>query len=146
MMFLQAIVIGDENYEAEKAARSFSNKHVFPGGSLPSLEVMARLATASGIPVARLQDNSASYVRTLAAWRNRFNDAWPALRSRGYDERFRRLWNFYLASSEGGFRERRIRDLQLVLAKPAAGGDARRAARDQVSSGASEPGQAPVAW
>ena len=57
-------------------------------------------------------------MRTLAIWRDRFNDAWPTLRAHGYDERFSRLWNFYLAFSEGGFRERRIRDLQLVLAKP----------------------------
>jgi cyclopropane-fatty-acyl-phospholipid synthase len=117
-MFLQAIVIGDENYETEKAARSFSNKHIFPGGCLPSLGLITRLGAASGIPVARIDDISTHYALTLDAWRRRFNDAWPALRSRGYDGRFRRLWNFYLAFAEGGFRERRIRDLQIVLARP----------------------------
>jgi cyclopropane-fatty-acyl-phospholipid synthase len=117
-MFLQAIVIGDEAYEAEKASRSFSNKHIFPGGCLPSLGLIAELGAANGIPVAGCEDISAHYARTLAVWRQRFNDAWPSLRPQGYDERFSRLWNFYLAFSEGGFRERRIRDLQIVLAKP----------------------------
>ncbi|MDX6581942.1 MAG: cyclopropane-fatty-acyl-phospholipid synthase [Solirubrobacterales bacterium] len=117
-MFLQAIVIEDDNYETEKAARSFSNKHIFPGGCLPSLAVITELGAASGIPVTRCDEISSDYARTLEIWRQRFNDAWPGLLPNGYDERFRRLWNFYLASAEGGFRERRIRDLQIVMSKP----------------------------
>ena len=116
-MFLQAIVIGDRAYESEKASRSFSNKHIFPGGCLPSQALITRLGAANGMPVVRSEEISDSYARTLAIWRERFNDAWPSLRARGYDVRFSRLWNFYLALSEGGFRERRIRDLQMVLAK-----------------------------
>jgi cyclopropane-fatty-acyl-phospholipid synthase len=117
-MFLQAIVIEDDLYEPEKAARSFSNKHIFPGGCLPSQALITKLAAANAMVTTWCEDISAHYARTLAAWRDRFNDAWPKLRTLGYDERFKRLWNFYLASSEGGFRERRIRDLQIVLAKP----------------------------
>ena len=117
-IFLQAIVIGDEAYEAEKAASSFANKHIFPGGCLPSLGLISRLGAANGIPIVGCEEISDDYARTLAIWRDRFNDAWPALRPHGYDQRFHRLWNFYLAFSEGGFRERRIRDLQIVLAKP----------------------------
>ncbi len=116
--FLQAIVIGDDAYESEKASRSFSNKHIFPGGCLPSQLLISELGAAHGTPVVRCDDISAGYVHTLAAWRERFNDAWPSLRPHGYDQRFSRMWNFYLAFSEGGFRERRIRDLQIVLAKP----------------------------
>ena len=70
------------------------------------------------MPVERCEDITADYARTLELWRERFNRSWPELRPLGYDERFARLWNFYLASSEAGFRERRIGDLQLVLAKP----------------------------
>ncbi len=117
-MFLQAIVIGDHLYEAEKAARSFANRHIFPGGCLPSQRLITTLAAHHGMRTEWSQDISADYARTLELWRGRFNDAWPRLRGNGYDERFRRLWNYYLAFSEGGFRERRIRDLQLVLAKP----------------------------
>jgi cyclopropane-fatty-acyl-phospholipid synthase len=120
LMALQAIVIGDDAYEAEKASRSFSNKHVFPGGCLPSARLISQLTGAkTDLRTIWLDDISAHYTRTLELWRGRFNAAWSQLRGLGYDERFKRLWNFYLASSEAGFRERRIRDLQLLFAKPA---------------------------
>jgi cyclopropane-fatty-acyl-phospholipid synthase len=119
LMSLQAIVIGDELYEAEKAARSFANKHVFPGGCLPSARLITELiSTITDMRTIWLDDITVHYAETLRIWRQRFNDAWDELRRRGYDERFKRLWNFYLASSEAGFRERRIRDLQLLFAKP----------------------------
>ena len=119
LMALQAIVIGDDQYEAEKASRSFSNKHVFPGGCLPSQRLITELIRSeTDMRVIWLDEISAHYARTLEIWRQRFNDAWPELSRSGYDERFRRLWNFYLASSEAGFRERRIHDLQLLFAKP----------------------------
>jgi cyclopropane-fatty-acyl-phospholipid synthase len=119
LMVLQAIVIGDDQYEAEKASRSFANKHVFPGGCLPSQRLITDLIRSeTDMRVIWLDEISSHYARTLEIWRQRFNDAWPALSRAGYNERFRRLWNFYLASSEAGFRERRIRDLQLLFAKP----------------------------
>jgi cyclopropane-fatty-acyl-phospholipid synthase len=124
LMALQAIVIGDDAYESEKASRSFSNKHIFPGGCLPSAGLIAELIGAeSDMRTIWLEDISAHYAETLRIWRQQFNDSWPKLRAHGYDERFKRLWNFYLASSEAGFRERRIRDLQFAFAKPAWGGD-----------------------
>ncbi len=117
-MFLQAIAIDDHLYEQEKAARSFSNKHIFPGGCLPSHELITELTSGNGMTTEWSEEISDHYAHTLATWRDRFNDAWPRLRPLGYDERFSRLWNFYLASSEAGFRERRIRDLQMLFAKP----------------------------
>ncbi len=117
-MFLQAIAIADHLYELEKNARTFANKHVFPGGCLPSRALIAELAGRNGMPIERSVDISADYARTLRLWRAAFNEAWPDLRPLGYDERFARLWNFYLASSEAGFAERRISDVQLLLAKP----------------------------
>ena len=116
-MFLQAIVIADHLYEQEKSARTFANKHIFPGGCLPSLELITELGRHNGMPVERSVDISDDYATTLALWRQRFNDAWPDLRPLGYDERFARFWNFYLASSEAGFREHRIGDVQMLLAK-----------------------------
>ncbi len=117
-MLLQAIVIEDRLYEMEKAARSFANKHVFPGGCLPSPALIARLAGDHGLAIGWADDIGDDYAITLAEWRRRFNDSWPSLRPQGYDERFKRLWNFYLGSSEAGFRESRIRDLQLLLTTP----------------------------
>jgi cyclopropane-fatty-acyl-phospholipid synthase len=119
LMLLQAITIDDRLYEAEKAARSFANTHVFPGGCLPSNRVIADcLARVTDMRQVWSEDITAHYPPTLAAWRQRFHANWESLRGRGYDERFHRLWDFYLCSSEAGFRERRIADVQALLAKP----------------------------
>jgi cyclopropane-fatty-acyl-phospholipid synthase len=119
LMFLQAITIIDRSYESEKAARSFSNRHIFPGGCLPSQALIAELIrTRTDMRTAWIADISAHYAETLMEWRRRFNAAAGRLAPHGYDERFQRLWNFYLATSEAGFRERRIRDLQMLCAKP----------------------------
>ncbi len=119
LMLLQAITIDDDIYETEKGARSFANTHVFPGGCLPSRQKIADcVARVTSMRQVWLDDITAHYPPTLAAWRERFLGAWDRLRSRGYDERFRRLWDFYLSSSEAGFRERRIGDVQALFAKP----------------------------
>ena len=119
LMLLQAITIDDRLYEAEKAARSFANTHVFPGGCLPSNKLIADcVARVTDLREVWMSDITAHYPPTLASWRQRFLDTWERLRARGYDERFRRLWEFYLCSSEAGFREGRIGDVQLLLAKP----------------------------
>ncbi len=121
LMLLQAITIDDRLYEAEKATRSFANTHVFPGGCLPSRGVIAEcVARVTDMRQVWSEDITAHYPPTLAAWRERFNAAWVRLRAAGYDERFRRLWDYYLSSSEAGFREGRIGDLQALFAKPAA--------------------------
>jgi len=119
LMALQAIVIDDDLYEIEKASKSFANTVVFPGGCLPSERVIAELVThETDMSVRWVDDITPHYSETLREWRHRFEAAWPSLRGSRYDERFRRMWTFYLAFSEGGFRERRIRDLQMVFAKP----------------------------
>jgi cyclopropane-fatty-acyl-phospholipid synthase len=121
LMLLQAITIGDRIYEVEKAAKSFANTHVFPGGCLPSEGLIAScLARVTSMRQVWIDDITAHYPPTLATWRERFFDAWERLRGLGYDERFRRLWDFYLSSSEAGFRERRIGDVQALFAKPGA--------------------------
>ncbi len=118
LMLLQAIVIDDALYECEKASRSFANTHVFPGGCLPSERLILDLiASETDMRAAWSDDITDDYAETLRLWRERFNRAAPALEPKGYDRRFQRLWNIYLAFSEAGFRERRIRDLQLLFAK-----------------------------
>jgi cyclopropane-fatty-acyl-phospholipid synthase len=122
-MLLQAIVIDDANYRAEKAARTFANTAVFPGGCLPSEDLIRRLvARETDMRPVWIDDITEHYPPTLSQWRQRFNAAAARLEPLGYDERFRRLWNFYLAFSEAGFRERRIRDLQILFAKAGVGG------------------------
>ncbi len=120
-MLLQAIAIDDRAYEVEKASRSFMNTHIFPGGCLPSLELITRgVARHTEMQVVHLEDLTPHYVETLRRWRANFIGRAGELDRLGYDERFRRLWTLYLTYCEAGFAERRIVDLQLLLAKPPA--------------------------
>jgi cyclopropane-fatty-acyl-phospholipid synthase len=119
LFFLQAIVIDDRLYEVEKAARSFSNTLIFPGGCLPSVEVIERcIARETDMSMVWLEEIGAHYARTLELWRARFIANTDLAGELGYDEPFRRLWTLWLAMSEAGFRERRLRDVQVLFAKP----------------------------
>jgi cyclopropane-fatty-acyl-phospholipid synthase len=119
LFFLQAIVVADPAYEIEKRTRSFANQVIFPGGCLPSVEsIQGSISSQTDLRTVSLDDISPSYVLTLQAWRERFEAAGERLEELGYDERFRRTWSFYLAFSEAGFAEARIRDVQMLFAKP----------------------------
>jgi len=118
-MLLQAITIDDRAYEVEKASKSFINTYIFPGGCLPSLEAIVRnLVRRTELQALGLEDLTPHYVETLRRWRENFTAGAGELSERGYDARFRRLWTLYLAYCEAGFAERRICDVQLLLAKP----------------------------
>jgi cyclopropane-fatty-acyl-phospholipid synthase len=119
-MLLQAITIDDRAYEVEKASKSsFIREYIFPGGCLPSMEVIMRqVARRTNLQAVGLEDITASYVETLRRWRHNFVAHSDDLAELGYDERFQRIWTLYLAYCEGGFAERRICDVQLLLAKP----------------------------
>ena len=120
LFFLQAIVIDDRLYEVEKAARSFSNTLIFPGGCLPSVEVIERcVARETDMSMVWMEEIGAHYARTLELWRERFIANTDLAAELGYDEPFRRLWTLWLAMSEAGFRERRLRDVQVLFAKAA---------------------------
>jgi cyclopropane-fatty-acyl-phospholipid synthase len=116
LMLLQAITIEDSAYEAEKASRSFINKHIFPGGCLPSLEVIARMSARAGLEPLAGDDLTDDYAETLLRWREAFTARAGEAAELGYDRRFRRLWEMYLCYVEAGFRERRIGDYQLLFA------------------------------
>ncbi len=119
LFFLQAIVIDDRLYDLEKNTRSFANALIFPGGVLPSVEVIQRcVAKATDLATVWLDDISDHYSETLRHWRERFTANADLAAELGYDEPFRRLWTLWLALSEGGFRERRIRDVQMLFSKP----------------------------
>jgi cyclopropane-fatty-acyl-phospholipid synthase len=118
-MLLQAITIDDRAYAVEKASKSFMKEYIFPGGCLPSLEVIMRhVARRTDLQAVGLEDLTPSYVETLRRWRHNFTAHAADLRRLGYDDRFQRIWTLYLAYCEGGFAERRICDVQLLLAKP----------------------------
>ncbi len=119
LFLLQAILIDDRLYETEKAAKSFANTLIFPGGCLPSMEVIQRtVARETDMSTIWLEEIGAHYARTLELWRERFIANSDLAGELGYDEPFRRLWTLWLAMSEAGFRERRLRDVQVAFAKP----------------------------
>jgi cyclopropane-fatty-acyl-phospholipid synthase len=120
LMLLQAIVIDDRAYEVEKTSRSFMRELIFPAGCLPSVEVISRcVSRATRLRMLDLEDITGHYPETLRRWRENFLRFAGRAGELGYDLRFRRLWELYLAYSEGGFRERRIGDVQALFAGPA---------------------------
>jgi cyclopropane-fatty-acyl-phospholipid synthase len=119
VLALQAITIDDRLYDLEKASRSFMNTLIFPHGCLPSVEVIARMVARHGdLRMVDLEDITPHYAETLRRWRANVDAAREQLLGLGYDERFQRLWRLYLSFCEAGFAERRIGNVQIVLAKP----------------------------
>ena len=119
VMALQAITIDDRLYDVEKAQRSFMNSLIFPNGCLPSVEVIARNVARHGdLRMVDLEDITPHYAETLRRWRANVEAQAARLAELGYDERFQRLWTLYLSFCEAGFTERRIGNVQVVLAKP----------------------------
>lgn len=119
LALVQAITIEDHRYEQALRSVDFIKRHVFPGSFIPSIHALvAAKARSCDLALVHLEDFGASYARTLEAWRERFLAQLPQVRAQGFDDRFARMWEFYLAYCEGGFRERSIGVAHLLLAKP----------------------------
>jgi len=117
LMALQAIVIADRHYESARRHEDFIKRHVFPGGCLPSIEVLSRcVGRATDLRIRRVEDITAHYAETLRRWRRDFHASADAIRAQGYPDGFMRMWDFYLAYCEGGFEERHIGTVQMLLA------------------------------
>jgi cyclopropane-fatty-acyl-phospholipid synthase len=118
-MFLQAIAIPDQRFDAYARDYDWLRKYIFPGSLLASLhEITAALKRVTTLRVESLRDVGLDYARTLRVWRQRFLARQHDVRRLGFDDRFIRMWEFYLASCEAGFAERYVNDLQLVLSRP----------------------------
>ncbi len=117
-LVLQAITIGDEHYERARREVDFIKRHVFPGSCIPSITALVGAAgTAAGLRLRELKDYGPDYARTLAAWRANLAARRAAVEPLA-DERFRRLWHFYLCYCEGGFAEGHIGVAHLVFGRP----------------------------
>ena len=114
---IQAITIQDKFFNAYRREVDFIQRYVFPGGMLPSPQVLKNLGEKFGVPVIRERIFGEDYAKTLATWRDNFRAAWPNLMPLGFDERFRRLWEYYLAYCEAGFLSGNIDVRQVVFAK-----------------------------
>jgi len=118
-MLLQAITIRDQVFERHKKSVDFIKRYIFPGSCIPSIAAMAAaVARATDLKIVHLEDITPHYVRTLRAWRENVLARREAVRGLGFPESFLRMWEFYLAYCEGGFAERYLGDVQMLLAKP----------------------------
>ena len=118
-MLLQAITITDQKYKQYAGTVDFIQRYIFPGGCLPSNTRMLQLISEkTDMVVRQIDDFGFDYARTLKDWRNRFNDSFGSLRNKGYDETFKRLWEYYLCYCEGGFLERSISVVHVVATRP----------------------------
>ena len=100
---IQAITIADAQFEAYRRKPDFIQRFIFPGGMLPTVAAMRSNAEAAGLTFETVETFGTSYALTLAEWRRRFDAAWPRIAALGFDDRFRRLWQYYLAYCEVGF-------------------------------------------
>ncbi len=114
---LQFISIAEDRFAAYRDGADFIQRHIFPGGMLPSVAAMQSEASRAGLVLETALTFAAGYAATLAAWRRRFLAAWPVLREQGFDEAFRRKWEYYLAYCEAGFRTG-ILDVGLYVVRP----------------------------
>jgi len=105
---LQIISIEEKRFEAYRKNADFIQKYVFPGGFLPSDSALSMEIRRAGLVLKEVEHFGKSYARTLADWCGRFRTAWPSVAALGFDERFKRLWEYYLCYCEAGFEERSI--------------------------------------
>ena len=119
VMLLQSITIDDRRYDSYSNSVDFIQKYIFPGGFLPSqYQINAHLKKYTNMMIRDLHDIGVDYARTLNHWYEAFISAKEQLLNDGYDERFMRMWTYYLKYCEGGFLERTISTVQLVISKP----------------------------
>jgi len=116
---IQAITVRDELFESYRRRVDFIQRYIFPGGMLPSANILRSLAQRFEMPLIREQVFGQDYAKTIAVWRTNFGRSWADLTSLGFDEPFRRLWEYYLCYCEAGFRAGKIDVRQLVFARPA---------------------------
>jgi cyclopropane-fatty-acyl-phospholipid synthase len=119
MALIQAITITDQRFEAAKNSVDFIQRYIFPGSNIPSITAMlASITRASDLKLYDLEDIGPHYATTLRKWRESFFANIDAVRSLGYSEQFIKMWEFYLCYCEGGFAERALGDVHLLLTKP----------------------------
>jgi cyclopropane-fatty-acyl-phospholipid synthase len=122
---IQAIVMAHDRYLATRHSYGWIQKHIFPGGLIPSLQAISNVTRRhTDLRVDRVHTFGRHYAETLRRWRRGFEQSWPHIAALGFDETFRRKWEFYLAYSEAGFDSDYLDVAQLRLVRPSRGGRA----------------------
>jgi cyclopropane-fatty-acyl-phospholipid synthase len=101
---LQIITVGDHRWEVYKRGVDFIQKHIFPGGMLPAPKILREQVENAGLQIVKSLEFGDSYDQTLRRWHHTFNDRWDEVAAMGFDDRFRKMWNFYLTSCASAFR------------------------------------------
>ena len=116
LMMLQAILIPQQRYDRYRRSQDFIQRHIFPGGCLPSLTALTDAAAdATDLQMVEMDDFADHYARTLQLWRREFNAKRAAVKRLGMDDRFIRAWHYYLCYCEAGFRERQLQLAHLLF-------------------------------
>jgi len=114
---LQIITIADRWFEGYRRGVDYIQRYIFPGGMLPSMEALHRQWDRAGLALDCAEFHGQHYARTLAEWNRRFQATWHELEPMGFDRRFKRMWEFYLAYCEAGFRTGSTDVLQAALVR-----------------------------
>jgi len=118
-MLLQAITLQDQFYAQARRSVDYIQRYIFPGSFIPSVQAIGEsLTRVTDLKIFHLEDIGPHYARTLREWRRNFMGNLDKVHALGYPERFVRMWEFYLCYCEGGFEERQLGDVQMLLTKP----------------------------
>ncbi|TCS63892.1 cyclopropane-fatty-acyl-phospholipid synthase [Primorskyibacter sedentarius] len=116
---LQIITVQDKRWDVYRRGVDFVQKHIFPGGMLPSPMALRSEVERAGLKIARSVEFGESYSQTLRRWHDTFNARWEEISQLGFDDRFRRMWNFYLTSCAATFHSGNCDVTQITLTRPA---------------------------
>ena len=112
---IQAITIDDNMFDRYKNKTDFIQKYIFPGGFLPSKNIINKYVSENGLAIKSYDSYADHYSDTLALWRNEFNKKWDLIKNQGFDSTFKRMWEFYLSYCEAGFKSKNIDLIQFSI-------------------------------
>ena len=112
---IQAITIDDNLFDRYKTKEDFIQKYIFPGGFLPSKKKLYDLSQNNGLAINQYNSYGLHYSNTLKIWRDEFFKKWEEISKQGFDNKFKRMWHFYLSYCEAGFKSKNIDLIQFSL-------------------------------
>ena len=115
---LQIITVADRRWKSYKRGVDFIQKHIFPGGMLPSPTKLRQEVERAGLSIVGSMEFGQSYDQTLRRWHTTFNEKWDQINAMGFDDRFRRMWNYYLTSCASAFESATVDVTQITISRP----------------------------